>query len=193
MCWFITVSVPRGQEALLVQLGQEGSGVRARLNENPSLARALPEGDVQVVIAGRGCACDLYWSPDSPNPPDDDGDEGSEADFEKACTERNIAATDEAAARIDRRARRRLRETVAELTQILGAVRLFAHFYEGDVSSEVFGELSSLTLSAGRYLAGLGAFPSDAIVTVVAGPPNEGSTVGRGCIGLELELPAPKT
>lgn len=171
MCWFITVSVPRGEEAPLVHLGLEGSGVSTTLSDNPSLASALPEGDVQWLIQGRGCACDLYRSPDAPRRPDDDGDEGSEADLERACREGDVAAADEAAIRLDRRARRRFRETVAELTQLVGAVRLFARFYEGDVSTEVVGELSALTLSTSRYLAGLGAFPPDTIVTVVAGAP----------------------
>jgi hypothetical protein len=132
------------------------------------LATRLPPGDLQLLITGRGCACGLYQSPDAPNPPDDDGAEGSEADFEQSFQGRDIAAIDEAAARIDRRARRRFRETVAGLTHSLGTIRLFAHHYEGDVSSEAFAETASLTVSVNDYLANHGAFPADTIVTLTS-------------------------
>lgn len=172
MCWFITVSVPRGQEVALVRLGEEGSGVRVRAIHNPSLARALPEGDAQWLVTGRGCACGFYWSPDDPDPPNDDGEEGGEAELEAPIV-LDDSLFDEAADRVDRRARRRFRETVAEMSRSLGAVRLFAHFYGGDVGSEVLGEMPTLTCSASAYLADRGAFPADTIVTVVPVP--------RGC------------
>jgi hypothetical protein len=166
MCWYITVSVPRGSEAPLLELGKEGSGVRVAPTMNASLAELLPRTDIQLLVTGAGCACDLYRSPDDPSPPDADGPEVLETGLQWALDTRNLTDVDKVTDRVNRRARRRLRETIANLARAPGAVRLFAHCYGGDVSSEVLGGIASVPLSAEHYLAAGGAFPADTVVVI---------------------------
>lgn len=141
MCYFLTVAVPIQYGDLIEGVFQ--SEFQTIIGTNPTVTDALPANYVTRVVTTGFCSCELYSQPGRPRP--EQLAEQLQRKYEKrgwsqAKIQRAVEQAVQSQARFPASAGG-IREDVIERLQVLaesaGAVGVFAHWYGGNLESEL--------------------------------------------------------
>jgi hypothetical protein len=161
MCYFVFLGLPSRDHAEAIAR----SGFDVREARNPSLLASFPLSDVVLVVTRGGCSCGIYWKPPK---------------FDEEAERRKYLSKGWSPGKIQRallgkRPRPPAEATsfstaLEEVTRAAGAIRILAHWFEGDIDAEGLLPCPRIGVSLHEYLAQAGHYPEDAIVEITAEP-----------------------
>lgn len=143
MCWFITLGIKPVAFAELEKLGHNRSGLALSLASNRHVAELFPKDDVLYYITTGMCSCGLM-----PQARIDDSrqlEHRRERYRKQGWSEAKIARAIDSTEVVHQSRRRHFhelapqrgfRDGIAAQVRQFGGLRLFSHFYSGDVDDE---------------------------------------------------------
>ncbi len=143
MCWFITLGVKRAAVAELEKLTHNRTGLAVWPVSNRHVAALFPKDDSLYFITTGMCSCslmpriDLHASQQLEKRREWYRKQGwSEVKIARAIESTEAALKAKRRHENDLAPERGFREAITDQVRHFGGIRLFAHFYSGDVADE---------------------------------------------------------
>lgn len=143
MCWFITLGVKQAAVASLLQLGHDRSGLKLYPAYNPHVAALFPKDDLLYLVIPGMCSCSLVPQIEFTitNKLKAHRKRYRKQGWSEAKIARGIESTErpfrqEQQSRNDLNPEGRFRQSIADKVRQFGGVRIFAHFYNGELGEE---------------------------------------------------------
>lgn len=179
MCDFISVAFPK--RLLKEFLSLAPRKMVDQLNENPTIAKALPQDWMQIFLVRSSCSCGMFYSEDELHSdiPTRKNRELLRRKYEKrnwspARIERALASSfansqNTDVPQNDRQAgfEPKVRELIAKFAKKHHPISILVHFYSGSLVSEKFTIEKRLTLPASEFTSTDRASQRDVLYTIV--------------------------
>ena len=162
MCYFVFVGVDSAFRKRAEDLGQ--AGVEVRDSEAPVVNALFSTRDAVVSVTRGGCSCGIQGSGVQKFDQERERRKYEKKGWSNTKIERALAGR----RRGDHPEFVRFRDALAELVREIGSVRIFAHWFSGDVLTEPVPRRPAKRISLDQYLAAHGAYDDDAVVEILA-------------------------
>ena len=170
MCYFVTLGIAESGLAAVEAFGRERYGLSFTPAKNPFVAHLFPNTDTLFYVTHGGCSCDLYSNPvheETPKQTEDHAARYRRKGWSEAKIQRALADREKPRSRPRREDyHSKFCDTVVDLVEKVGSVRVFAHMYAGRVDTEAVGSFGRRIMPLQEFHSSGGMFAEDTLFEV---------------------------